>query len=132
VELFRVIYISRSLIPPSAVEAEIGRILEASRRRNAARGVTGALLFSKGAFAQVLEGPLASVEEVFETIQSDPRHREVVVLEAGSVPERAFPEWHMAYVGPGIASRPDSETGPRAPVLALLRRMACRAEVAEA
>ncbi|WP_158295618.1 BLUF domain-containing protein [Crenalkalicoccus roseus] len=131
-ELFRVIYISRNLIPPSATEAEIGRILEASRRRNAALGVTGALLFSEGAFAQVLEGPLASVEEVFETIQADPRHREVVVLEAGRVPERAFPEWHMAYVGPGATPPSDCETGPGAPVLALLRRMARRAEAAEA
>lgn len=97
--LFRVIYVSRNLLPEPAAEAELGRILDRARQRNAALGVTGALLFSGDRFAQVVEGPAPAVEAVFEAIQHDPRHSDVVVLEAGPVPEREFGAWSMVYAG---------------------------------
>jgi hypothetical protein len=97
--MFRIIYVSRNLVPPAEAEAEVQRILAACRRHNAACDVTGALLFTEDAFAQALEGPMAAVGEVFDRIQMDPRHDEVVVLEAGAAPARAFGEWRMAYAG---------------------------------
>jgi FAD-dependent sensor of blue light len=97
--MFRIIYVSRNLIPEAEADAEVERILATARRRNAALGVTGALLFGEDAFAQALEGPTAAVEEVFEAIQADPRHAEVVVLEAGPVAAREFGDWQMAWAG---------------------------------
>ena len=127
--LFRVIYVSRNLLPEPAAEAELGRILDRARQRNAALGVTGALLFSGDCFAQVLEGPAPAVEAVFEAIQHDPRHSDVVVLEAGPVPEREFGAWSMAYAGrcPRAEARfaalagTVGETAPGGHVLDLLR-----------
>ena len=97
--LFRVVYVSRNLLPEGAAEAELERILAAARPGNAALGVTGALLFSEDCFAQALEGPPDAVEAVFEAIQCDPRHTAVVVLEAAPVPSREFGAWSMAYAG---------------------------------
>ncbi|MCB4821871.1 BLUF domain-containing protein [Roseicella aerolata] len=97
--LFRLVYASRCLLEEAALAGEIPRILEVSRRNNAARGVTGALLFSADAFVQALEGPQEGVEQIFERIQCDPRHAEAVVLEAGPVPARDFAGWSMAYAG---------------------------------
>ncbi|HYZ33783.1 MAG TPA: BLUF domain-containing protein [Crenalkalicoccus sp.] len=97
--LVRLIYISRNLLPPGRAEAELQPILAASRRRNAAAGVTGALMVDAAGFAQVLEGPLPAVEQVFEPILRDPRHDEVVVLEAVPVEHRSFPAWAMAHAG---------------------------------
>jgi hypothetical protein len=97
--LFRLVYASRSLLGESMLAREIPQILEVSRRNNAARGVTGALLFSTDAFVQVLEGPQEGVERIFERIQCDPRHAGVVVLEAGPAPARDFAGWSMAYAG---------------------------------
>ncbi len=54
--LLRVVYVSRSLLPETAAEAELERILARARRGNAALGITGALLFSEDCFAQALEG----------------------------------------------------------------------------
>jgi hypothetical protein len=107
-DLRRIVYFSRSDLPASAegAAAEIRRILEASRRNNPALGVTGALIFSRGAFGQLLEGPPDALERLFERIQADPRHREVTLLDYAAAPAREFPEWSMAYVGDGDGLRP--------------------------
>ncbi len=105
-QLHRVLYCSRNLIPgdPESVAADIRSILAASRRNNARDGVTGALLFSQGCFAQVLEGPLDAVESAFERIQCDERHSDVTVLQSGPVTARDFPDWSMAFTGPDASS----------------------------
>ncbi len=94
-------YFSRNRIQgtPPQVEAEIRKILASARRHNASHGITGALLFSDGCFAQVLEGELEAVEAIFESIQCDPRHNDVTVLHVHEVPERSFGEWSMAFAG---------------------------------
>ena len=101
ITLYRVLYCSRNTIQgsPEQVEAEIRGILAASRRNNGRDGITGGLLFSDGCFAQVLEGPVAAVEEAFERIQCDERHSEVTVLQAGPIERRDFPDWSMAFTG---------------------------------
>lgn len=100
-EVYRILYCSRNTIEGSAEaqQAEVADILAKSRANNASRGITGALLFNSGCFAQVLEGPLEAVERTFERIQLDLRHDEVAVLECGTVPARDFPEWSMAFAG---------------------------------
>lgn len=100
-EIYRILYCSRNSMTGSAEEQklEIESILAKSRTRNFTNGITGALLFNSGFFAQVLEGSLDKVEQTFERIQRDMRHDEVSVLECGFVPVRDFPEWSMAYAG---------------------------------
>ena len=97
-DLFRLVYCSRNTIPDHQGDtaAEVSSILAVSRANNARDGVTGALLYSEGCFAQVLEGELGTVERTFERIQCDPRHGNVVVLEARHVEQRLFGAWDMA------------------------------------
>jgi hypothetical protein len=111
-QLYRVLYCSRNLIPGSseAMAADIRSILAASHRNNARDGITGGLLFSEGCFAQVLEGPLDAVESAFERIQCDERHSDVTVLQSRPIATRDFPEWSMAFAGPGAASYPVAGT----------------------
>jgi hypothetical protein len=99
--LHRLVYLSHNemLGTPEEIAAEVQRILAVSRRRNFAAGITGALMFNAGCFAQVLEGRLAAVSETFERIQRDPRHSDVSVLEFEPISARSFPDWSMAYVG---------------------------------
>lgn len=96
--LHRLVYVSRNRIA-GGIEAEIEAILAASRRNNAAAGVTGALIFNSGVFAQVLEGPRRAVEATFERIQRDDRHGAVQVLAFEPVDQRRFAGWSMAFVG---------------------------------
>lgn len=103
----RLVYWSRNRVPEigAQLEQEIEQILAVSRVNNAQAGVTGALMFNSGCFAQILEGPAPAVGEVFERIQRDDRHGEVLVLECGAAQERAFPAWSMAHVGGSLRDR---------------------------
>ena len=100
-KLARIAYLSDNLIRggDEQVSAQIDRILSSSRRRNPELNVTGALVFNRGIFAQVLEGPTDGVTYLFEKIKSDPRHCKINILESTSTTERAFPNWSMAYFG---------------------------------
>ena len=99
--LHRLVYYSRNCLAlsPDAMEREIAQILATSQVNNARVGVTGALMFNQGCFAQVLEGPQHAVEATFERIQQDVRHGEVALLSFGPAEARGFPVWSMAYVG---------------------------------
>ena len=96
--IYRVLYCSRPATAGRA-EAHIADILAVARRRNAADGITGGLVFSRGCFAQALEGPIEAVTETFERIQRDERHSDVTVLQAGPIAARDVPAWSMGYAG---------------------------------
>ena len=99
--LFRLVYHSRNLIAGDrgAFLDEVHQILAASRRNNQRAGITGALMFNRGCFAQVLEGPRAAVEATFERIQLDERHAGVMLMDIAEIARRGFPTWSMAFVG---------------------------------
>ena len=100
-DLFRLIYCSESAFDPAdlAQRGEIDAILQSSRRKNVKLGVTGVLVFGRGGFVQVLEGPRVSVERVFELIQCDPRHDRVQVIDFAPASSRHFGGWAMGFVG---------------------------------
>jgi len=100
-QLYRLAYCSRNLIQgePSSVNQQIQSILMSARAKNARMKITGALYYNAGSFAQVLEGPLDAVCTVFERIQQDARHSEVIVVQNGPASDRFFPDWSMAYAG---------------------------------
>lgn len=96
--LHTISYISRSTLDgdPTAALADI---VGHARLRNEQAGLTGALICSPHHFAQVLEGPLAALEETFERISRDRRHRDITVLFSNPVPSRSFEGWGMASAG---------------------------------
>jgi len=100
-KIYQILYCSRNRLQGKPVEiaAQVTTILQAARRNNLEAGVTGALLFNTVLFAQVLEGPLDHVEQIFEKIQCDSRPSDVTVLRSGIVEARFFAEWSMAFAG---------------------------------
>jgi hypothetical protein len=97
----RIVYFSRNVMAgtDSQMKAEVEGILATARRNNAQAGVTGSLIFNSGGFAQVLEGRPEDVGAIFEKIQRDERHSDVLVLECRDVATRTFPNWSMGFVG---------------------------------
>lgn len=96
---FRLVYYSENRIPAERLENEIESILTASRKNNVLVGISGALMFNKGYFAQVLEGAQPPIESTFERIQQDRRHGNVHLLEFVEAPTRSFQTWSMAFIG---------------------------------
>jgi len=101
-QLYTLCYFSRNAIDPRDIHEltrEIEAILKTARQSNAQRQITGALLYTAGCFAQVLEGPLSEVETTFERIQFDPRHRDIKILHFHPIEQRSFGDWSMAFAG---------------------------------
>ncbi|WP_158745658.1 BLUF domain-containing protein [Acidisphaera sp. L21] len=96
---YRLVYMSEVVLPSEndAYATAINDLLRWSRDWNKDHQITGALLFSTGYFAQVLEGPEPAVKALIGNIICDTRHRHLRLLESGWVPERLFGNWSMAY-----------------------------------
>lgn len=104
--LFRLIYYSRNAIVGSEdphFRADLKDILEKAKHNNMANGVTGALLFNQTYFAQVLEGDRKAVTDTFCRIARDPRHTDLVILEARPITQRRFADWSLCFVGQPVA-----------------------------
>jgi len=95
-----VLYVSTSTLGRAEADVEISAIVSTSIAHNREWGVTGALLFSGTHFAQVLEGSEGEVARLLTAIESDPRHRELRVVDHRPIATRRFPDWGLAYSGP--------------------------------
>lgn len=89
--LHQVFYVSRSMATPDDIQA----LLRTSVRRNAEHGLTGALLFTGGCFAQVLEGAPQALHDTMKRIAADSRHRGLRVLLQEPLAQRRFGNWGM-------------------------------------
>ncbi|MDV7022223.1 diguanylate phosphodiesterase [Atlantibacter subterranea] len=69
-----------------------------AQAKNESLQVTGILLFDGTHFLQVLEGPLESVDFLYQTIRLDPRHDSVVELMRDYAPRRRFNNLGMELI----------------------------------
>jgi hypothetical protein len=104
--LYRLVYRSRTAteVAPAEQQRELAAILAAARARNARLRLTGALMLQDGAFVQVLEGELAALEAVFESICRDQRHTALTLIELTPIDARAFTDWSMAWISEDAAA----------------------------
>lgn len=103
--LVRLVYVSAATAPLSRVDLiDMG---ETARRNNRAHRVTGMLLHVEGEFFQVLEGPAASVEEIFSRICEDPRNQWVTPLLRERPFFRVFRSWSMGCFDLPFEKLPD-------------------------
>lgn len=92
----RILYVSRAA--ERLTQFEVMQIVAASRSHNWRAGLTGCLLFTGLDFAQVIEGPEATVRALLERLASDPRHTGVRVLSNAAADRRRFANWTMGYI----------------------------------
>lgn len=76
---------------------QLRALLKQSREANAARGVSGMLLYRSGFFLQVLEGEPGQVRPLVARIAKDTRHKAFVVLDEKAVEQRDFGAWSMGF-----------------------------------
>ncbi|MGZ0069510.1 BLUF domain-containing protein [Microbacterium arborescens] len=94
-DLLSVLYTSNARAPFG--DDDLAELLAQSRASNAARDLTGMLLYRGGRFVQVLEGPEPTVRELLATIGRDSRHSDMRVLIEQPIAHREFREWTMGY-----------------------------------
>lgn len=136
--LCRLIYYSRATIPAGAgaLSGDLGRILNASLRNNARDRISGALIYDRGRFVQVLEGGRGVLNRVYQRIRYDMRHEAMTLADFAEIPHREFAAWSMAYAdaakagdaGPALI---DLEVAPAEVLLEKIRRVTAKGVVAE-
>lgn len=93
--MIQVSYLSRAAGPMSA--EQLLALLLQSRTDNAARGVTGMLLYGNETFLQVLEGDDSIVDDLVARISKDSRHHGIQVLSRTPVLHRQYSDWTMGF-----------------------------------
>jgi len=93
--MYYIIYLSAATQWPS--ESELTDILSVSRVNNSRKGITGILLYGNGRFIQVLEGDKALLQETFNIISKDSRHKGITQIASGELKERNFANWSMGF-----------------------------------
>ncbi len=94
-DLVVVVYTSVATQEPS--RDDLAAMLDGARRRNAARGITGLLVYHDGCFMQAMEGPRPVVDDLLRRIAADGRHGAMLVLLQQPREARQFAGHSMAY-----------------------------------
>jgi hypothetical protein len=93
--VFYLIYVSHAA--DGLKSSDLHDILNKAHEVNANLGITGLLLYKNKRFMQLIEGQEDTVRGLYQKILQDPRHRDLIVLQEDTEPERQFPEWSMAF-----------------------------------
>ena len=96
--MLTIVYASQSV--QKMDPAGLTELLSVARARNAGHGVTGMLLYAYESFMQQLEGEDDAVDSIFASIQRDPRHRNLRLLDRRTITERRYPGWAMGFEHP--------------------------------
>lgn len=88
-----IVYVSTAVSRLS--DAALEALLTDARQFNAQAGVTGALLYSGGAFFQYMEGPQEGLFRAYERICASRTHHSIYELLNEPTEARVFPDWFM-------------------------------------
>ena len=78
-------------------DSELIDMLNDARKCNAAHNITGVLLYSEGTFIQLIEGDAKDINQLYENIVHDPRHKNVIKLIDKHLDQRSFADWTMGF-----------------------------------
>ena len=93
--MFRLVYMSTANY--EFTNEELDNLLEKSRKNNAEKHISGLLIVKGRTFIQCLEGEQKDVLYIYDKIQKDTRHRDLIELIEEEAEDRYFPNWEMGY-----------------------------------
>jgi len=92
IKLKRVIYISEHR---DYSNQNLKNIIQSSQKNNPSKEITGCLISGTITYLQLLEGPSASVDELYTKIKTDKRHENILMVVDEIVHDRLFKSWSM-------------------------------------
>lgn len=93
------LFISDSLLSDGEREPELRDIVDSTMRNNGWLQLSGALIYSRSRFTQLIEGPESSVDLMLARIRADARHTNMRIVQRELREERRLPGWKLAYSG---------------------------------
>lgn len=82
----------------SLSETEIRQILNDSEVNNNKQNITGLLLYSEGNFFQIIEGDQKQIVQLYETIEDDSRHFNVIKLFGKEINKESFDGYKSDFI----------------------------------
>lgn len=89
-------------------EKQIEEIFVSTNARNNARGITGILLYSEGNFFQVIEGEKDQLLNLYQKIQKDERHHNVIKIFGREIKEDHFPNYESQFISQKKKHNPET------------------------
>lgn len=86
---------------------QVEELFQTWQEKNARQDIKGILLFSEGHFFQVLEGERTAVLALFNAINKDRRHSEIIQVLGKDVEKGSLDGYLTEHVTAGNFSRPD-------------------------
>ncbi|UIJ75733.1 MULTISPECIES: BLUF domain-containing protein [unclassified Acinetobacter] len=77
---------------------DLSDILVRARSFNTEKNIFGVLYYAEGRFFQCLQGEQAALEQLFQHIMQDTRHRDIVRYPDQTIDQIDFSKWSMKYV----------------------------------
>ncbi|OOV79492.1 MULTISPECIES: BLUF domain-containing protein [unclassified Acinetobacter] len=77
---------------------DLSDILVRARSFNTEKNIFGVLYYAEGRFFQCLQGEQAALEQLFQHIMQDTRHRDIVRYLDQNIDQIDFSKWSMKYV----------------------------------
>lgn len=102
-QLIRLTYASTTASSPATIREDLVQILDKARAYNAGSNIHGVLFYGNNYFFQCLEGDEKRVDQLYQKILKDSRHKNVVLLTRESIPAPKFNVWDMKYVMQEVA-----------------------------
>jgi hypothetical protein len=93
--MHHIIYMSR--VTTALASTDLVSLLGRARQHNDQAGITGALVYGKQQFMQVLEGEQPVITDLYHRILQDARHVSVFKLADKPIAARTFTTWAMAF-----------------------------------
>ncbi len=90
-----VIYTSKTSTSLSKIA--LNALIVKSRHNNKENLITGILLHINGVFLQYIEGPEDKIDQLYQKIKEDDRHKDLKILESGLRETRKYNEWQMLF-----------------------------------
>ncbi|MEM6812250.1 MAG: BLUF domain-containing protein [Pseudomonadota bacterium] len=88
-------YMSDAVGAPDEIESTMSNIIQTSRKNNHEKLISGVLIYHKGKYLQVIEGPKENIQNLYHVIEQDNRHENCKILIDCEVESRGFAEWKM-------------------------------------
>jgi hypothetical protein len=101
--LIQILYLSKSA--PGIGHSDLVNILEVSKRRNQALGISGMLCHKGCYFLQLLEGRELPVLELYLKISRDQRHTDPVIISISTATNQIFKGWAMGAIDENLISK---------------------------
>lgn len=96
--LIRLVYASRSTAEIQQLKTHLSQILMTAHRQNLRHQIVGVLFYGNGYFLQCIEGQQHHVDSLYATLQKDPRHEQVTLIDRHYIDRCQFSTWQMKYV----------------------------------